>query len=176
MRLGVDVFQRKPRTQAQPGPASLAARLAIRRATPDDAAALQRACWPEWPEVAVHEFLERLNTSAARGRGYPAAALFEGAAVGFGQLTLWRDAAEIGDLIVAPAWRSQGVGTAIIAHLLDKARAWGLTRVEIGAAMSNPRALALYRRLGFAPQRVIDIQLNGGAPEPVMYLAMPLKS
>ncbi len=171
MRLGVDRFHRE-----QPRPRDKAAGLAIRRATPDDAGALQRACWPEWPEIAVHEFLERLNASAERGRGYSAAAFYDGAPVGFGQLTLWRDAAEIGDLIVAPAWRSQGVGTAIIHHLLDKARAWGLTRVEIGAAMSNSRALALYQRLGFAPQRVIDIQLNGGAPEPVMYLAMPLET
>lgn len=157
-------------------PAALPPGLSMRRASPADAPALQRACWPEWPEAAVRDFLERLNASAARGRGYPAAALCEGTPIGFGQLTLWRDAAEIGDLIVASAWRSQGVGTALIAHLLDKARAWGLSRVEIGAAMSNPRALALYQRLGFAPQRVIDIQLNGGLPEPVMYLAMPLES
>lgn len=148
----------------------------MRRATPDDAAALQRACWPEWPATAVRDFLERLNASAARGRGYATAALCEGAHIGFGQLTLWRDAAEIGDLIVTPARRGQGIGTAIIAHLADKARAWGITRLEIGAALSNPRALALYKRLGFAPQRVIDISLNGGAPEPVVYLAMALEA
>ena len=47
--------------------------------------------------------------------------------------------------------------------------------VEIGVALSNPRAMALYQRLGFVEDRVINLDLGSGA-EPVMYLKIALRS
>jgi ribosomal protein S18 acetylase RimI-like enzyme len=47
--------------------------------------------------------------------------------------------------------------------------------LEIGAALSNPRALGLYRRLGFVDGRILDLDLGNG-PEPVMYLYKPVPS
>ncbi|MHB1355635.1 MAG: N-acetyltransferase [Anaerolineae bacterium] len=50
--------------------------------------------------------------------------------VGCGALALiWEELGEIRSLAVLPEWRSRGVGRAMIAYLLEDARAMGLTRV-----------------------------------------------
>ena len=51
---------------------------------------------------------------------------------------------------VHDAWIGRGIGTALLAALLDTADQWlGLLRVELTAWTDNPPALALYRRFGF---------------------------
>ncbi|MGH8159172.1 MAG: GNAT family N-acetyltransferase [Rhodanobacter sp.] len=52
-------------------------------------------------------------------------------------------------LAVAPAWRGQGIGQALIAHLLGQARALGRQQIVLDVATSNPAAERLYARLGF---------------------------
>ncbi|BDZ41331.1 N-acetylglutamate synthase [Paraoerskovia sediminicola] len=53
-----------------------------------------------------------------------------GATVGCGALhVMWEDLAEVRTLAVDPAWRGRGVGHAILAELLDRARGLGLRRV-----------------------------------------------
>jgi ribosomal protein S18 acetylase RimI-like enzyme len=89
---------------------------------------------------------------------------------GFGMLTLWPRAAEISDLIVCPQHRSRGIGSRIIVYLTERAREMHVQTLEIGVACANPRALALYRRLGFADRRTIYLDLGSG-PEPVLYLS-----
>jgi ribosomal protein S18 acetylase RimI-like enzyme len=59
-------------------------------------------------------------------------------------------------------------------RLLDIACQHGLREVEIGAADSNPRALALYRRLGFRDSRRVLLELGSG-PELVLYLSKTLE-
>jgi RimJ/RimL family protein N-acetyltransferase len=46
-------------------------------------------------------------------------------------------------------WRGRGVGTALIERLLAWAPAHGVERIEAHAWATNPRAVALYERLGF---------------------------
>lgn len=46
-------------------------------------------------------------------------------------------------------WRGRGIGTRLLEHLIDWAPAHGITRIEIEAFANNPRAAALYERLGF---------------------------
>jgi RimJ/RimL family protein N-acetyltransferase len=50
---------------------------------------------------------------------------------------------------VAREQRGKGVGTALIEAILLWAPEHGIDRVEVQAWSSNPRALALYERLGF---------------------------
>jgi ribosomal protein S18 acetylase RimI-like enzyme len=95
--------------------------------------------------------------------------------LGYGQLTIWPRTTEISDLIIAPDYRGSGIGTAIIGGLVDKVRSLHLPHVEIGVALSNPRALALYQRLGFKQDRIINLDIGHGS-EPVMYLIMQLTS
>ena len=49
----------------------------------------------------------------------------------------------------------------------------GIKEIEIGAAMSNPRAVALYRRLGFEDSHTMMLNLGKGK-EKVLFLRLVL--
>jgi ribosomal protein S18 acetylase RimI-like enzyme len=57
-------------------------------------------------------------------------------------------AGEIMQLSVRPALQSCGIGTILILAAEQRIRARGLRRAELGVEESNPRARALYERLG----------------------------
>ena len=150
----------------------------LRPVAANDSLSLQQTCWPERSVEAIEELLQRAEGLARRRRGLGIVALadnFANCAIGYAQLTMWPRTGEISDLIVAEDWRNQGLGSAMIGYLVEKARAWPMPQVEIGVAMNNPRALALYRRLGFKDDRLINLDLGGG-PEAVTYLTMTLHS
>lgn len=52
------------------------------------------------------------------------------------------------DLVLLPPWRGHGRGTALLRELIDTSHAAGRV-VRLHVAKNNPRADALYRRLGF---------------------------
>jgi len=59
---------------------------------------------------------------------------------------------KISDLYVAQRFRSLGIGTIMIARMEELAVAFGHKALHIGVdPVDNPRALALYQRLGYAP-------------------------
>lgn len=134
-----------------------------------DAAMLQHACWPDRALEDVAEFLQRIQNLRAHQRGIAVVAQHNDTVCGFGLLTVWSRAAEISDLVVIPSLRGQGIGSTIIAYLTDIARDLHVNVLEIGVALSNPRALTLYRRLGFSDRRTVQLELGAG-PEPVLYL------
>jgi ribosomal protein S18 acetylase RimI-like enzyme len=150
--------------------------LTIRPVRQGDAPALQANCWPEKLEAAVTIFISDVLRRTSHDLAWGMVAVREGGiAVGYGQIARWARVGEISDLIVAEAWRDQGIGTDIIQHLLDIARQKGLRQVEIGAQESNNGALKLYRRLGFVDQRQVTMQLPGG-DQSVIMLALDLTS
>ncbi|MDD2701000.1 MAG: GNAT family N-acetyltransferase [Sideroxydans sp.] len=55
------------------------------------------------------------------------------------------------DVIVSRAQRGGGLGRKLIEHVLDWARARGMTRVTLLADRDNTPALDFYRKLGFEP-------------------------
>jgi RimJ/RimL family protein N-acetyltransferase len=50
--------------------------------------------------------------------------------------------------------RGKGLGEALMRAALAQARACGLTRVELTVRADNPRAIALYRKIGFVDEGV----------------------
>jgi GNAT superfamily N-acetyltransferase len=56
------------------------------------------------------------------------------------------EAAEVEDFFVEPAFQGRGVGGALMATLLDAARAAGATTLEVDA---DPNAETIYAKLGF---------------------------
>ena len=57
--------------------------------------------------------------------------------------------AHIEDLFVMPELRSRGIGTRILAHAERLAAERGFTQIGLAVGIDNPRARALYERLGY---------------------------
>jgi ribosomal protein S18 acetylase RimI-like enzyme len=55
----------------------------------------------------------------------------------------------VAHLGVRPETRGQGIGQALIEHLLDRGRRRGVGIAALDVAVTNPRGQALYERLGF---------------------------
>jgi ribosomal protein S18 acetylase RimI-like enzyme len=59
----------------------------------------------------------------------------------------------VGHLAVQPQVRSRGAGEALTRHLLAQGQARGWTTAALDVALTNPRAQALYERIGFVVTR-----------------------
>lgn len=59
------------------------------------------------------------------------------------------DSLYISGVAVKEAWRSQGIGTRLLAMASEQARSRGLPRLSLICFEANLGAMALYRRLGF---------------------------
>lgn len=78
-------------------------------------------------------------------------------------------------LSVDQAHRGRGIGTALVRSLVDWAPGAGVSRIEVRAFATNPRALELYRRLGFQDEGVARAAvITDGEPIDVHVLAMLL--
>jgi GNAT superfamily N-acetyltransferase len=55
----------------------------------------------------------------------------------------------LSDIAVAPAYRSRGIGSRLMAAAEDLARRRGYTRVGLGVGLENRRARPLYERRGY---------------------------
>ncbi|MBN9176649.1 MAG: amino-acid N-acetyltransferase [Microbacterium sp.] len=78
----------------------------------------------------------------------------DGELIGCGALhVMWEDLGEIRTLIVADGWLHHGVGGAVVAHLEEKARALGLSRL-----FCLTFEVDFFSRRGFAPigEQVVD--------------------
>jgi RimJ/RimL family protein N-acetyltransferase len=53
-----------------------------------------------------------------------------------------------------PDWRDKGWGAKLMQQSLTAADTFGFTRVELSVYSSNPRAAALYRKLGFVEEGI----------------------
>lgn len=78
----------------------------------------------------------------------------DGSLVGYGGLWVEGRQAHIAKLAVREGYRRRGVGTTLLAHLLDHARRLGLEQAYLEVRRSNLAAQQLYRRMGFRFERV----------------------
>ena len=80
-------------------------------------------------------------------------------------------------LSVASGHRGRGIGSALIEALLEWAPQNGITRIECRAFATNPRAIALYERMGFVREGVCRSGvILDGEPVDVIILARLLPS
>ncbi|HHT36088.1 MAG TPA: ribosomal protein S18-alanine N-acetyltransferase [Firmicutes bacterium] len=68
-----------------------------------------------------------------------------------GYIGMWviLDEGHITNVAVHPAWRRQGIGTRLIKEMAQLAYGLGVRRMTLEVRVSNYRAQALYRKLGF---------------------------
>jgi ribosomal protein S18 acetylase RimI-like enzyme len=64
------------------------------------------------------------------------------------------------DCIVRPEHRRQGIGKALLEHVVARARAEGALRVMLLTDGDNERAQALYRKMGFADSAMLAMRLK----------------
>lgn len=138
-----------------------------------DVVALHETFWSDRSETRCLDKIRRVlqARSQRRGLGIVVRAPEDDTLLAYGQYLAWTRCAEISDLIVRETQRGQGIGTAMIQHLTHTALASGTRCIEIGAACSNPRALALYRRLGFEDKQTVTLDVGQGV-EPIIYLGL----
>jgi ribosomal protein S18 acetylase RimI-like enzyme len=61
-----------------------------------------------------------------------------------------RHKAQVASLYVAPEWRGQGIGRALVEEIIARARRLeGLEQLRLDVVTANTAAVALYRSLGF---------------------------
>lgn len=53
-----------------------------------------------------------------------------------------------------PEWRGRGIGRSLITETIARARAAGMSRIQLDVYASNTRALALYESVGFVREGV----------------------
>jgi ribosomal-protein-alanine N-acetyltransferase len=68
---------------------------------------------------------------------------------GFCAFWLVFDEVHINNVAMRPRFRAQGIGTALLRHVLGEARRLGARRATLEVRSSNERARRLYERLGF---------------------------
>lgn len=127
-------------------PADAAARAAWYASTREDLAALGPAAAPL---IASQHSAREAHYAATRPGAEDAIVTVDGAAVGRLLLDRTADPEVVVDLVVAPAWRGHGIGTALLRDVLAGAAARG-RGVALATAPGSP-AGAWYARLGFVP-------------------------
>lgn len=96
-----------------------------------------------WSEPSLGMLLDAPNGGLA--------ATVDGAVAGYVGFLGVLDELEITNVATHPDYRRRGVGRALVAALLDYARANGFRRVTLEVRVSNAPAIALYKSLGFTP-------------------------
>ena len=74
-----------------------------------------------------------------------------------------KDELIIQDLGVREDMRGKGIGTALLTHQIELARSQGFRRCILDVAVTNPRAQALYERLGFRVVKERKWHIKGSA-------------
>ena len=151
-------------------------RVTIRPLCHEDAEGLCHNCFPEETPEAVVDYIKRALKFVERGQAAHLVAESNGEPIANAQLICWHKRAEIGSLVVAEPYRGQGIGTALIDALSQAAADLGAEQIEIGAEKNNPRALDLYRRLGFVAYKEIQIPRRDQKDEHIVYLIKQIPS
>lgn len=123
----------------------------VRPARADDAADLCRNCFPECSPSDVESYLNWCLRRSVGGHMVRLVIEADGQVVASGQLAVYRGCGEIASLVVAPAYRRQGMGDALLQALIAEAQQRRLDTLEIMAHAEASWVVGWYRRCGFEP-------------------------
>ena len=144
----------------------------IRPMSFDDIAAvdeLERALFPvdAWPLQMFYDELNQADT-----RSYYVAEGSGGHVVGYAGLMCVLPIADVQTIAVAPEAEGAGIGSALLATLIDEAKQRGADDVLLEVRADNPRAQRLYRWFGFEQIHIRPRYYRDGADALIMRLAL----
>lgn len=104
-----------------------------------------------WAGAPLHiaQMAEQMRLHTSRTKEFVAAFLRTGISVAKGEITYADDSGQIGSLSVRGEFQSLGIGTLLITDLEERIRRRGLRYCALDVEDDNPRARALYERLGY---------------------------
>jgi N-acetylglutamate synthase-like GNAT family acetyltransferase len=82
-----------------------------------------------------------------------------------------KDAAKIRAIFVDPDWARRGLGSLILKHCEEQARAAGFRTLEMGSTLTG---IPLYTLRGYQPREQIDVPLPNGARLQVVHMVKPI--
>ena len=85
----------------------------------------------------------------AGGNVYVAVAECGGEKAGYGEIRNIAGEAQIYNIAIAPEFRREGIGAALLRHMIEKAEGDGCSLVTLEVRSDNDAAMALYKKLGF---------------------------
>ena len=141
--------------------------ISIRRATPEDASGLTALMSEEavygnllqLPHPSEATWRERLEAKSSNGDVQLLAIAQDQviASAGLhGNIHIRRRHAMHLGMAVAPAAQGKGVGSALMAALVDYADRWAaVLRIELNVYSDNARAIALYKKFGFVEEGIL---------------------
>lgn len=134
--------------------------ITFREMVPEDAAGVEAV---EKESFAIPWSRQSFWEEAANERTYYLLALEEEVIIGYAGTWIIEDEAQITNVAIAPRYRGQGIGTRMMAEIIQAAKQRGAVRMTLEVRPSNTAALALYTAFGFksAGRRPHYYQDNG---------------
>lgn len=74
----------------------------------------------------------------------------EGQVIGYMGVMIVLDEADVTNVAVTSSYRHQGIGKALVSHMLNVCKQQGVTAMTLEVRESNKTAIRLYEKMGFA--------------------------
>ena len=118
----------------------------FRQMTPEDAAGVELV---EKASFAVPWSRQAFWQEAASERAYYLLVLEDEKIIGYAGTWIILDEAQITNVAIAPKYRGRGIGSQLMAALIQAVKARGATAMTLEVRPSNAAAIALYTSFGF---------------------------
>ena len=83
------------------------------------------------------------------GSIYVAVALIGDERVGYADMRIITGESQVYNIAIAPEFRRQGIGEALLAHMIERSEELGLSLITLEVRSGNEAAMALYEKMGF---------------------------
>ena len=101
------------------------------------------------PHAYDDKTLVRIAERSEDGTDYTIVALVDDCIIGYAFLWDIQDPVPVLGIGLADAWQGQGLGHALMEHLIATAKERGASGIELTTTPKNERAFALYQKMGF---------------------------